>query len=285
MITTINKYYIALKPGIIYANILTASAGFFLASQEEIDWGLYLHLIVGFSLVIGSAAVLNNIIDRKIDLKMKRTKNRAIATGEITLAKAYLFSLLLILLGLLMMIKYLNTKTMLIGVLAFIFYVFIYAYFKRKTHWGTVVGAIPGASPPVAGYLAVSNSFDLLALALFSLLFFWQLPHFYAITIKRASDYKKAGIPVLSLVKGFEFSRLTALYLMPFYLAGGLILFASGALGYFYLIVLTGTFVYWLKVVADFSDADLAWSKSVFGRSILALVIVSITICLDSSVI
>jgi protoheme IX farnesyltransferase len=156
----IKEYYQLTKPGIIYGNLITAAGGFLLASQGQIQWGLFLAILAGTALVIGSACVFNNYIDRGIDQKMERTKQRAMVKGSISGPAALTYGTILFILGFIVLAWYTNWLTLGIGILAFIIYVAVYGLSKRRSVHGTIVGSFAGAAPVVAGYTTVTDRFD-----------------------------------------------------------------------------------------------------------------------------
>jgi heme o synthase len=194
---SIRDYYDLTKPGIVYGNAITVVAGFFLASRNlPINWQLLLFTVLGLSCVVASACVFNNYFDRNIDAKMERTKKRAFAAGTISPVGALLFGALLFVFGV-FLLWFVNLLALGWAMLGFVVYVFVYTPLKHKTGLAVFVGAIAGATPPVVGYTAVGNMFDMWALALFVFLFVWQLPHFLAIATYRYDEYAAAGIPLL----------------------------------------------------------------------------------------
>jgi protoheme IX farnesyltransferase len=194
----IKEYYELAKPGIIYGNALTATAGFFLASPESLAEAglLFATMLIGLSLIIASACVFNNYFDRDIDAKMERTKNRALAAGRIPAHRALTFAAILGLLGALVLWLYTTTLALGVALVGFGVYVFLYTPLKHKTPHALWVGAIAGATPPVVGYTAVTATLDWYALALFTFLFLWQIPHFLSIALYRHEEYQAAGIPL-----------------------------------------------------------------------------------------
>ncbi|MDE2589744.1 MAG: heme o synthase, partial [Patescibacteria group bacterium] len=200
-VQAIKTYYLLTKPGIIYGNTITTVAGFLLASQGKIYFGLFMATLFGVSFVIASACVINNYLDRKIDKKMARTQKRALVTHAISPSHALVFATILGILGFLDLVVFTNGITFMIGLIGYIDYIVLYGLSKRKSIYGTLVGSISGATPIAAGYTAVTNRFDIAALLLFLIMVFWQMPHFYAIAIYRLKDYVAAGIPVLPAKK------------------------------------------------------------------------------------
>ncbi|MFN7097387.1 MAG: heme o synthase, partial [Gammaproteobacteria bacterium] len=190
------RFFSILKPGIIFGNIVTVTGGFFLGFQHHLNPWLLLITWLGMSLVIGSGCVINNFIDRDIDKLMERTKNRVLVLGLMSNQMALLYALGLGILGFAILLFGTNGLTTLVSFIGFFFYVVVYSLLlKRKSTWSTIVGSVAGAVPPVVGYCAVTNQFDIGAVLLFLILFFWQIPHFYAIAIYRLNDYKAASIP------------------------------------------------------------------------------------------
>lgn len=266
----IKAYYILTKPGIIYGNILTGIAGFFIASQGKIDLGLLLAYMVGMALVIASACVLNNIIDRGIDKKMKRTKQRALATGEIDVRSAGIYSIVLGVLGFATLFFFVNVLVVGLGAAAYVLYIAAYGIAKRKTVHGTLIGSVPGAIPPVAGYVAVTNSIDFTALLLFLILVLWQMPHFYAIALFRKKEYEAANIPVLPFIKGHRATKnQILLYIILFIIAAQ----ALPNMGIVYSIAMLILGGLWLaKALHGFKTTnDERWARGLFGFSLYVL--------------
>jgi heme o synthase len=190
-------YYRLCKPGIVYGNALVAAAGFAYAARGHIDWLLFLYMLLGLSLVIASACVFNNYFDRGIDAKMERTKNRPLVVGHISSAGALSFGTLLGIAGAMLLFFFTTLPAFAVAVFGWLVYVALYTPLKHITPQALWVGAIAGATPPVVGYVAVTNSLDYTALWLFIFLFIWQVPHFLGIAAYRYDEYAAAGIPLL----------------------------------------------------------------------------------------
>jgi len=216
----IKDYYSLTKPGIIFGNAIPAVAGFFLASKGHPNAGLFIAMLVGISFVIASACVFNNYIDRDIDKFMARTKKRALPTGIISGRNALLYAIVLGVIGFSLLLFYTNLLTTFVGFVGFFVYIVLYGISKRRSVYGTIVGSIAGAVPPVVGYVAVTNNFDMGALLLFLILVIWQMPHFYAIAIFREDDYAAASIPVLPIKQGIKATKIhMVLYIAAFLIA------------------------------------------------------------------
>ena len=269
----LRAYYALTKPGIIYGNIITTAAGFLLASKGVIDFGLLVAIMVGTSLVIGSACVFNNYIDRNIDLAMERTQKRALVTGKITGPQALSYAAVLGLLGGLVLIRYTNWLTFAIGAAAFVDYVVLYGVAKRRSVHGTIVGSIAGAAPIVAGYTAVTGRLDAAAVILFIILVVWQMPHFYAIAIYRLKDYRAAGLPVLPAAHGIRATKLQIIIYIVAFIAATEALTLYSYTGYIYAVGMAVIGLVWLgKGVAGFSARDdTKWARRVFFFSLVTL--------------
>lgn len=209
---SIRYYYNLSKPGILMGNLLTAIGGATLAFTGFEQLPLVLWALTGMLLVMASACALNNCIDRDYDAKMIRTRKREIPSGLLTVKQAMVFSTLIGLMGFLILLRWVNFYSFFAALFGFIIYVFCYSFAKHTTHHATLIGSFSGATPPVIGYCAIHQGFDLTALMLFITLLMWQMPHFYAISIFRKQDYEKASLPVLPLAKGLKRTQKEMLY-------------------------------------------------------------------------
>lgn len=281
---TIKTYYYLAKPGIVYGNALAAIAGYFLGAHGSPSLSVFTSMLIGICAVMASACVYNNVIDRDIDLKMERTKKRAVPMGKVSTAHALIFANALLIIGVLVLVFGTNTLTTLIAIAGHVAYVVLYGIAKRKTVHGTLVGTLSGSTPPVIGYVAATGSWDLTAFLLFVVLAAWQMPHFYAIAIFRRDDYAKAHIPVLSVVKGLDATRRQIIaYVILF-------LIISAILGAFGGVSLLGTMIvllaggYWLYLCLQrIVDADAnGWARKQFGWSLSVLLVMSAVWSLDS---
>ncbi|WP_425628399.1 heme o synthase [Vibrio neptunius] len=274
------KSYLSItKPGIIFGNLISVAAGFFLAAKTE-HASLYLLLatLAGVGLVIASGCVVNNIFDRDIDQKMKRTQNRETVKGNINIDVAFVYALVMLLGGTALLFQLANPLSAVVVLLGYVFYVFFYTmWYKRTSVYGTLVGSISGAVPPLVGYLAVTNYISLEAILLFTMFCLWQMPHSYAIAMFRMQDYRDAGIPVLPVKEGINKAhRHMKAYVVAFG-AVSLALFLLGEAGYEYLAVAAVVCFMWTQVTfrkVDYSNY-VQWSKSVFKVSLLVVMSIS----------
>ncbi len=272
------------KPGIIYGNLLTATGGFLLASRGHISFSLLLATLTGVSLVIASACVFNNYIDRDIDKKMARTKHRALVIGTVSARSAMVYASLLGLTGFFVLGRYTNWLTVGLGLMAMFTYVILYGIAKRSSVHGTVVGSIAGALPPVAGYTAVANRLDAGALLLFVILVCWQMPHFYAIAMYRLKDYKSAGLPVLPVKKGILTTKIQIVLYVVAFIAATLSLSLLGYTGYVYSAVMGVIGLVWLwKGLQGFKATDdKRWARKMFLFSLIAITAFSLMLSINS---
>lgn len=279
----IKTYYMLTKPGIIFGNIVTTAAGFALASKGRIDFLLFFQTLLGLALIIASAGVFNNYIDRAMDAKMDRTKNRALVTGSISTTSALLFGLILSLSGILILGFYTNPLTVFVALTGLFVYLVLYAICKYRTFYGTIVGSIAGAVPPVVGYCAVSNNFDQGAFILFMIIVLWQMPHFFAIAMYRYDDYSAASIPVLPITKGIYATKIhMVLYILAF-IGTAVMLTIKGYTGNVYLVVAALLGISWLGLcIYGFTiDNNKAWARQMFIYSLVVIMGLCIAIPFD----
>jgi protoheme IX farnesyltransferase len=182
--------------------LLTTAAGFYLGSKGAMDGWALARVLGGTGLLAGGAAVLNQYLERDYDARMTRTAHRPLPAGRIKPESAVLLGGILSLAGLVYLAAEVNLLTAFLGAVTLITYLFIYTPLKRRTIWNTVVGAVPGALPPVMGWVAAQGRLDWGALAVFAILFFWQVPHFLAIAWLYREDYARGGYVMLPVVDG-----------------------------------------------------------------------------------
>ncbi|SHE31563.1 heme o synthase [Vibrio gazogenes] len=271
----IKGYLSITKPGIIVGNLISTAAGFFLAAKTESATSmLLLCTLAGVALIIASGCVINNIFDRDIDSKMARTSQRLLVRGEINVDHAFIYAIVLLLAGTALLYQQTNPLTAVVVLLGYVFYVFFYTmWYKRMSVYGTLVGSISGAVPPLAGYLAVANYISLEGVLLFSLFCLWQMPHSYAIAMFRLQDYRQAGIPVLPVVAGIDKARKHMMAYVVAFNVVALGLYLVGNTSYEYLVVASVVCFMWTRVTFRrmTSDNFEAWSKTVFKHSLIVV--------------
>lgn len=275
------SYLQLIKPGITLSNTLTAIAGFLLAkSNHGFVLSTFIGVIGGVAFVIASACVINNIIDRDLDQRMKRTKGREIASGLISPLKAAVFATVLGVIGFVLLAALTNWVALTLGVIAYLWYIAIYAVAKRTTPLSTIIGGVCGALPPVAGYVAVTGHLDVIAVILFALMMVWQLPHFYAISIFRSDDYREAGLPVWSVRYGLKSTKAQIFFWVVIFTLLVPLLTLFHATGGIYLVVMLAVSLYWLYQGARYynSDDDIRWARRMFGVSLIVLLALCVAI-------
>lgn len=281
----VKLYFSLTKPRVMLANVLTAAAGFLLASghQRHFDAVLFIALVVGSTLVIAAACVLNNYLDRDIDSRMERTKKRPSVTGAVSPVGSLLYCLILAVVGFVVLSFWTNWLTVAVIAAGFIDYVWLYgALSKRRSVHGTLVGSLSGAAPIVAGYTAVANQIDAAAILLFASLFFWQLPEFYSIAIYRRKEYAAAGVPVISVVKGINNTKYQIFIYTALFVACVLLLSAFGYTGWVYLIIMGLLGLWWLQIGGQGLKAKNsdAWARRMFHFSMIIILVYCVMLAL-----
>ncbi len=286
---TFKRYFQVTKPGITGGNLIATIGGFLLASQgAPVNVGLMLATVLGLMLVVASGCALNNCIDRDIDARMARTKQRVLVTGAMSVRAAFWHGVVLGAAGFATLALWTNMLALLCAVFGYVIYVGVYSlYMKRNSVYGTVVGSLSGAAPPVAGYLAARGQFDTGALILLLMFCLWQMPHSYAIAIYRFADYEAAGIPVLPVVRGVNAAkRQIVLYIMAFAVAT-VLLALDGYAGKGYLAVACATSAWWLKMALAGhrpQTDDRLWARQVFLFSTVTICALSAMMAIDGQV-
>lgn len=281
----IKNYLLLTKPGIIVGNVVTTLAGFMLAAKEGFSFPLFLATLLGISCIVAAACVFNNYIDRVADSKMERTKNRTLATEQISVKHAIMFASALAVAGTFLLAFFTSVVAMAVALTGLFFYVVVYSYSKYHTLYATLLGSIAGAIPPVVGYTAVTGAIDLGAFLLFLIIALWQMPHFYGIALYRLQDYKAASIPVLPAVKGAYRTKIESLlYIVCFTIASCMLTFFGFAgYGYLTVMVLLGAFWFVLGLQKFTKEDDRSWGKSMFRFSLVAVMAFSVMIPLDGN--
>lgn len=215
-----NDYIQLTKPRITWLILMSTGIGFFFGVRESWSWVVLLHTIIGTGLIASGTAALNQWMERDADAHMKRTQQRPLPAGRISITGAFWFAVGLSVLGFVELWFGANPLTAGLGLFTLASYLFVYTPLKRVTPHSTTIGAIPGAMPPVIGYAASRGDLTWEALALFGILFLWQFPHFYSIAWLYREDYGRAGIRMLPVIDktGERTARqmvLTALMLIP----------------------------------------------------------------------
>lgn len=263
---------------------MTTLAGFLLASNGHINFGLLLAVVGGTCLIVASACAFNNYFDRDIDSSMQRTKTRALVKGDIPTWSALTYAAVLAISGFTILAVYTNLPTVIAGIVGIVDYLLLYGISKRRSVYSTLIGSICGATPIVAGYTAVTGRFDAGALLLFLIMVFWQMPHFYAIAIYRRDDYAKANLPIWSVKKGIAATKVQMLIYTVLFTAVTACLSLFGYAGKVYFIVSVLLGLIWLyKCLQGFRAVDDAkWARDMFGWSLIVLLSFSAAMAINA---
>ena len=231
------------KPKVVALMIITSAIGMLLASDSAVPWSTLLFGNLGIALCAGSAAAINHVVDRRIDVQMARTQRRPLAQGRVAPLNAVLFAMLLGSAGLAVLLSWTNTLTAVLTLGSLLGYALVYtAFLKRATPQNIVIGGLAGAAPPLLGWTAVSGQIDAGGLLLVLIIFAWTPPHFWALAIHRKAEYAKVNIPMLPVTHGEHYTKLhillytfilLAVSLLPFviHMSGPLYLVAAVVLG------------------------------------------------------
>ncbi|MFN7219958.1 MAG: heme o synthase [Burkholderiales bacterium] len=263
------------KPRVNSLIVFTAVIGMMLGYPAGIPWDIPLMLTatVGIALVAGAAAAFNCLVEQAIDRKMARTRARPTVAGNITTTQILLLAGAVGGVGLLVLYRQVNALTMWLTLATFVGYAIIYTVIlKPATPQNIVIGGASGAMPPVLGWAAVTGAVDPNALLLFLIIFAWTPPHFWALALYRKNEYAKAGVPMLPVTHGDEFTKLHLLLYTLVLAASTLLPFVVGMAGWFYLaaaLVLNAIFLYYaVRLYKQYSDA---LSRRTFNYSIVYL--------------
>ncbi|WP_298451352.1 heme o synthase [uncultured Marinobacter sp.] len=224
------------KPNVVALMILTSAIGMLLATSGLPSLSVLIWGNMGIAFLAGAAAVVNHVVDQKIDTVMARTRKRPVATGKISPVEAILFATLLASVGMVVLMWQVNHLTAWLTLASLVGYAGIYTLFlKRATPQNITIGGLAGAMPPLLGWTAVTGQVEGHALLLVLIIFAWTPPHFWALAIHRKEEYAKAGIPMLPVTHGNKFTELHILLYTLMLLAVSLLPFVTGMSGWIYL--------------------------------------------------
>lgn len=279
----LRSYYLLCKPNVVYMMLICALVGMLLAEDSVSSISTIIVALLGIALCSGSAAAINQVIDRNADAAMTRTDQRPLPQGELSAFHASSFAFVIGVIGALILYFYINTLTMVLTLASLIGYAFVYTvYLKRATPQNIVIGGIFGAAPPLFGWTAVTNSIDPGGLLLVLIIFAWTPPHFWALAIDRMEDYKKADIPMLPVTHGEAYTKLHILLytiimiivsILPFLIGMSNILYFISALA------LGAGFLYWSLVL--YKGNNRKAPMETFRYSILYLGLLFLALLLD----
>ena len=239
----VSDFFELTKPRITFMVLIATLVGFYMGSQQSVQSLLLLHTLLGTGLVAAGASALNEYLERHLDARMLRTRTRPIPAGRLAPWDALLFSIVISAAGIVYLAAFVNLLTAGLGAVTLAAYILLYTPLKTRTTWCTLIGAFPGATPPLMGWAAARGDLDTIGLSLFAIQFLWQMPHFFAISWMFTEDYARAGFVVHS--SGVKTGRQIILYccalipvsLLPslFGATGRLYLMGALLLGFIYL--------------------------------------------------
>ncbi|MFL3050677.1 MAG: heme o synthase [Candidatus Neomarinimicrobiota bacterium] len=288
----VSSFWELSKPRIIWLVLVATFIGFYLGGAQigksVFDDPLFLfHTLLGTTFVAAGAGILNQYLERDLDKEMKRTSQRPIPSGRIKPKIARKFGILVSYAGIIYLLAAVSFSAAFVAFLTLFLYLIVYTPLKRKTTWNTFIGAIPGALPPLGGWLAATGKLEIGAWILFGILFFWQIPHFFAIAWLYRKDYNRLGFQMLPVVEKKMFK--TSIYSVSF------CLFLIACTSTLTLMHLAGQFFLWGSIFLGFAflgitiDAARGWNKTraqrLLAGSIIYLPLLLLIMIIDRSLI
>jgi protoheme IX farnesyltransferase len=275
-------YYELGKPRVVMLIMITAVAGMFLATPDLPPPGALIFGTLGIALAASAAAAINHVLDRKFDEQMARTNRRPLPTGHVSARQATTYAIVLAVLSMAMLWGGVNTLTAVLTFVSIIGYAIIYTvWLKHATPQNIVIGGAAGAAPPLLGWTAVTGQVDPYALLLFLIIFTWTPPHFWALAIARRDEYAKAGIPMLPVAYGNDFTRLHILLYTILLVIVTLLPYLTGMSGLIYLlaaVILGGIFLVRVLQLKTRTDARLPMRTFTFSITYLALLFAALMV-------
>ena len=262
--------------------VVFSAAMAYMTVPGSINWISLIWLTLGGFLVTGSANGFNQIIEREPDLKMERTRLRPLPDLRISLTEAWLVCLISGAIGIFILSYFLNLRSGLLGTLAIVLYALVYTPMKKQTPFAVFVGAVPGAIPPLLGYVAATNGFGLQAWVLFSIQFMWQFPHFWAIAWVLDEDYKRAGFNLLPSGERNKASAWQTFLYTLFLVPVGILPFTFKMSGALSMIVILVVSLYFLKLAWNlYRECTIETARKLMYGSFIYLPVVQIALVLD----
>ncbi|MDX1693273.1 MAG: heme o synthase [Ketobacteraceae bacterium] len=276
-------YYELTKPKVVALLMLTAVVGMFLSTPGMVPLEVLTLGSLGMALAMGAAAAVNHVVDQRIDAMMARTENRPMVRGKIGAQRALIFAAVLSAVSMIILDTFINRLTAVLTLFGIVGYAFIYTmYLKRATPQNIVIGGIAGAIPPLLGWTAVTNELHPHALLLVLIIFVWTPPHFWALAIHRRDEYAKAGIPMLPVTHGIEFTKTSVLHYTLLLMVASMLPFITGMCGGIYAIsalALGGVFLYYALKLKYRPEPGTAMKT--FGYSIVYLMLLFVALLVD----
>ena len=278
-----DQYLQLCKPRVVVLIVFTAVIGMFMSVPGMPPVLALVAGTAGIALAASSAAAINHLLDRRIDVHMSRTRHRPLATGQLNEKNVLIFALTLGILAMLILVIWVNMLTAVLTFLSLIGYAIIYtAWLKHATPQNIVIGGAAGAAPPVLGWTAITGSVDPHALLLFLIVFIWTPPHFWALAIYRKDEYALVNVPMLPVTHGVEFTRWQILFYTILLVIVTILPYLTGMSGLVYLAgvtVLNAGFMWY--VVRMMNSQDIQLPMQAFAFSITYLLVLFIFLLVD----
>lgn len=280
-------YLTLCKPKVVLLMLITFWVGMQLTAEQKIPLTLLITSSLGIIGASSAAAVINHILDRKIDAKMQRTKERPIANGRITPKKAITFAIILATIALIILLKFVNTITAILTFATLFSYAILYTvYLKYATPQNIVIGGAAGAMPPLLGSVAVTGQVSAESLLLVILVYLWTPPHFWALAIWRLNDYQKTKIPMLPVTHGIEFTKLCILLYSILMFIASILPYLIGMSGNLYLVLSVPINLYFIYLsLTLFKEKNPSKiniiASGLFRYSILYLILLFLALLID----
>jgi protoheme IX farnesyltransferase len=282
----VRAYFTLTKPRVIVLLLITTLAAMLMAHRGLPPLGLIFFTLAGGALAAGGAGAINHYLDRDVDELMGRTKQRPIPSGAVPPLNGLFFGICLGIISFTFMVAFVNVLSAGLTLFALLFYVFVYTrWLKRWTPLNIVIGGAAGAIPPVVGIAAVTNEVNWLAIWLFTIVFVWTPPHFWALSLLMQREYAAAGIPMLPIVRGEEETRKQILWYSVAMVALTLVVWTLGFLGAIYVAAaaaLGGLFIYY--AVRLWREATAPAARRLFLFSMLYLALLFVAMVVDRQV-
>ena len=277
------QFYALTKPRVTLLAVFCAVIGMFLATPGMVPWRVLFAGTAGIALLAGAAFAINCLIEQEIDAKMARTRARPLPRGELTSAQTVVFAGVIGGIGMFLLYRYVNVLTMWLTFGTFVGYAVLYTVvLKPATPQNIVIGGISGAMPPLLGWTAVTGEVAPEALLLVLIIYAWTPPHFWALALYRTEDFTRAGLPMLPVTHGQEFTRLQVLLYTVILIGSTLLPFAYGMSGWIYLataLALDAMFLYYaVRIYVAYSDR---LAQQTFRFSVIYLAVLFTALLVD----
>jgi len=282
-VSAIVDYFALVKPRIIVLLLITTAAAMIMAQRGVPPFALVFWTLLGGALAAGSAGALNCVFDADIDAVMRRTMDRPIPRGRISVTNATVFAVLLGVAGFALLYLLVNPLAAWLSLAGNVFYVAIYTmWLKRTTPLNIVIGGAAGAVPPLVGWAAVTHQIGAPALGLFALIFLWTPPHFWSLALMTETDYDKAHVPMMPNVAGDERTKREIIYYTILLVLASLVLYPLHVMGALYTAaaaVLGAIFLY--DTIRTWKDGGTQWARRTFKFSLLYLALMCLVMVVD----